>query len=737
MTTNIATPPKLQFFNAAGVPLSGGKLYTYAAGTTTPLTSYTDSTGAVANSNPIILDSRGECSVWLSTDQYKFKLTDSNDVQIWIVDSVNGPNLPTLASLSASSGASLIGYLPNVSGSVATTVQNKLRQYVSIIDYGGDKTGVNDSTSAFNLAIAALPSTGGSIYFPAGQYKLTSTVTIADKCVSIFGDGSGQTITDSAANVSGSYLKFTGLGTTNGLVFDNVDGGFVRDIAIMCDSTSVPTGGTLVVYKGSTSGFYHATWTNVLCAGGYNGMQISNGFYFKAYSCIWKTFVGSQVLLLDGISDANDAQSCEFTNCTFGAETSTTTNLVVLDGKAVSAKFTSCSFLFGKYGVWMKNSTGGTDPNFLYIIGGGFENASSDCIRLDAGKKVFLSGIYASSDGARARLIYESSTFVGDLVVTGCYLRSGGRGGIWLENGSAAITGNTIINNNESSATTYTITNCANNGSGLIRVTTSTAHGYETNDMVTVSGVSGATQANGTWIITVISTTVFDLSIDANSDNGDPSAYSSAYTSGGSTQLASASVRVLSTGSFVSIVGNNVGGGPDGLKQTEYGIHSAGTYVQAMNNNCQSVVNSVYQSINNTRTNYGNYNVGTTNGSYMTTPYAVDGSFTYIMTGNVTTGVKNLNNVAYISGYKVRIVRATRVLSSVTSNQVSARLYVNGANIGTAAITQDGTTVTDTLFSTPLIIDGTLTPQRVQMNITAITGTPTDLVWDWQFQIIY
>lgn len=88
----VVTPTaKTQFIDAAGAPLAGGKLYTYAAGTTTPQASYTDSTGATANSNPVILDSRGEANVWLGEAVYKFKLTDANDVEIWTVDYISAP----------------------------------------------------------------------------------------------------------------------------------------------------------------------------------------------------------------------------------------------------------------------------------------------------------------------------------------------------------------------------------------------------------------------------------------------------------------------------------------------------------------------------------------------------------------------------------------------------------------------------------------------------------------------
>jgi len=147
----ISPQPKLQFFTANGVPLSGGKLYTYAAGTTTPLASYTDASGATPNANPVILNSRGETSVWLANANYKFKLTDSTDVEIWTVDNLDGSAPASLATLAASAGASLIGYMPN--GGTATTVQNKLRQFVTPFDFGAVGNGVTDDRAALKAAL--------------------------------------------------------------------------------------------------------------------------------------------------------------------------------------------------------------------------------------------------------------------------------------------------------------------------------------------------------------------------------------------------------------------------------------------------------------------------------------------------------------------------------------------------------------------------------------------------------
>ena len=83
-----------QFFTQQGAVLTGGKLYTYEAGTTTPKVTYTTSAGNVAWTNPIVLDAAGRVSgsgeIWLSYAAYKFVLTDANDVLIATYDNIRG-----------------------------------------------------------------------------------------------------------------------------------------------------------------------------------------------------------------------------------------------------------------------------------------------------------------------------------------------------------------------------------------------------------------------------------------------------------------------------------------------------------------------------------------------------------------------------------------------------------------------------------------------------------------------
>jgi len=82
-----------QFFDSNGLPLNAGKIYTYQAGSSTPLATYSDNAGLVANANPIILgtDGRPPNEIWLSDGFfYKFILKDSNDVTIQTYDNLYG-----------------------------------------------------------------------------------------------------------------------------------------------------------------------------------------------------------------------------------------------------------------------------------------------------------------------------------------------------------------------------------------------------------------------------------------------------------------------------------------------------------------------------------------------------------------------------------------------------------------------------------------------------------------------
>ncbi len=91
MTAQLSPTPIFKAFGNDGEPLAGGLLYSYVAGTTTPQPTYLDSTQTSQNTNPIVLNARGEAAVWLNPLlTYKFLLTDSvgNTIPGFPVDNI-------------------------------------------------------------------------------------------------------------------------------------------------------------------------------------------------------------------------------------------------------------------------------------------------------------------------------------------------------------------------------------------------------------------------------------------------------------------------------------------------------------------------------------------------------------------------------------------------------------------------------------------------------------------------
>jgi hypothetical protein len=190
-----------QFFTNNGVPLSGGKLETYLAGTTTPAATYTSFSGSIANSNPIILDSAGRTpsEVWLTSEvSYKFILKDSANVLIGTYDNISGVN--DLASISNNTdialGDALVGFKQAKSsgfltGAVGKTVHQKLTDSVSVFDFlttaqiadVQTNAGLVDVTSAVQNAL----NNAGRIYFPAGTYVISSTLNVLSNTYLDFG----------------------------------------------------------------------------------------------------------------------------------------------------------------------------------------------------------------------------------------------------------------------------------------------------------------------------------------------------------------------------------------------------------------------------------------------------------------------------------------------------------------------------------------------------------------------
>jgi hypothetical protein len=244
----VVTPTaKAQFIDAAGIPLAGGFLYTYEAGTTTPQATYTDSTAATANSNPIVLDSRGEANIWLSSANYKFKLTDANGTEIWTVDNIAAPSTalsPVFSSnvtISANtSGPALL--VTQTGAGAAIRVQDSADPDSSpfVVDTTG-QVGIGTATPANAIDVA-----GGAIQISTSG-GTARTVMSADSTDSIFdvSDDRNFTVKTNAGTrltINSSGSTFTGSVTATSFTgaWANIPSG----TAMLFAQTTAPTGWT-------------------------------------------------------------------------------------------------------------------------------------------------------------------------------------------------------------------------------------------------------------------------------------------------------------------------------------------------------------------------------------------------------------------------------------------------------------------------------------------------------------
>lgn len=147
VTLSIFAGVGAQLFDNNGNILSGGKLFTYDAGTTTPLTTYTSSSGAIPHTNPIILDAAGRVpggEIWLDyTKLYKFVVKTSADVLIATYDNIGGSfsATPLLANFTGT-GAQTIFTLPS-----APTDINSTQVYIN---------GVYQQKNTYSLVLTTL-----------------------------------------------------------------------------------------------------------------------------------------------------------------------------------------------------------------------------------------------------------------------------------------------------------------------------------------------------------------------------------------------------------------------------------------------------------------------------------------------------------------------------------------------------------------------------------------------------
>lgn len=216
--------PKFKAHTSTGAPLSGGKLYTYSPGTTTPKATYSDKAHTTANANPTILDAYGEATIY-TQGYYKFVLKTSAGTTLWTMDNITG------------AGSSVLDF------SCISDYSNDLAAALTAI--GSTPTTLFIDQAVTVSANATIPATVSLHFTQPGAFTVATGVTltinapiVADKTqiFTLQGTGSVAGLNEASPEMFGALAD----GTTNDAT------------AINAAASSLATKGKLILTPGKT-----------------------------------------------------------------------------------------------------------------------------------------------------------------------------------------------------------------------------------------------------------------------------------------------------------------------------------------------------------------------------------------------------------------------------------------------------------------------------------------------------
>ena len=340
---------KQQYFSSAGTPLVGGKVYTYAAGSTTPLATYTDAGGLTPNTNPVILDSRGEASIFFDGSAYKIVLQDSLGASIWTQDNLT---------------SSSYTYLPAGTGAVATTVQAKLRESVSVKDFGAKGDGTTDDTAAIQLAINYAQLGNVSVFFPPGTYKVTASLNVT------------AAVTFVGASIGAVNITWTSTSLT---VFNVNTNSSLEWRHLTFTGPASPVSGSVIALTGAIGNAFSLI-SDCNFVNSYNTIYCTAAYAVRTINCYFYNFINYGVHIQNTYNvDAGDSS---ILNCIFSGPTGGS-NVCVYQESSGGLRLIDNKFNTGGYNYKLSLTTAAVTSD-LVIAGNSFENATTANIQLTA-----------------------------------------------------------------------------------------------------------------------------------------------------------------------------------------------------------------------------------------------------------------------------------------------------------------------------------------------------------------
>jgi hypothetical protein len=339
--------------------------------------------------------------------------------------SLNGTAWVLRPAGTPSSESSKVSYTPAGTGAVDTTVETKLRESVSVKDFGAVGDGVTDDTTAIQAAIDHLSTTGGKLIIPSGTYRHSGISSTGTRFVEVVGIG-----TNSFASADkGARLEYTGT-TGDHFSFTDPHGVIFKNLLLTTDALLTPTSGTaLKFYTAGSQGAGYCGFENVRFENIYNGVLIDG-----VGSCLLDRSYIRDIHGSYGIKVTGSVAKCPQTRIkdiivdTLVASGSTSVIGLHIHDDAHTVFVDNSSFLKCLNGV--KVSTDTNTPTFIRLNGVEAENSNASGFLFQAGQYIWVTNPYSTVNFGNG--IETSSSFDGQITLANPDARGNANTGILI-----------------------------------------------------------------------------------------------------------------------------------------------------------------------------------------------------------------------------------------------------------------------------------------------------------------
>jgi polygalacturonase len=430
-------PPAYQFCDDNGDPVASGTVSFYENGTTTLKSIFTDASLQTAATNPQPLSSAGRFNQgdMFGSGIYTAVLKTSAAAQVWarndfiahtvfvetlLDDTTSNAFLTTLTATRAETGA------------VAVSVLNKLRESISVKDFGALGDNSNDDTAEIQAAITALPATGGTVNLPDGIFRVSAELTIAAARDGIRLLGSGGTILRSTS------------ATARIINFDPGAGDKAQNISIeniIFDATVTRTNNEFV----RIANCEHVTLRSLRTDAAYIGVSWANCFDVYLDDIYSRNSVDAD------LKSGGTNIDTYIVNCTGeGTAGNTTKDGLVVESGDSGLYVQNSDFTQGDLGIIIKNSTPANgQPEFLFFGTVLADQANGHCWEIDDGKCVFLDHCWGSSSATGCGIINNGGDFV---FITDSQVHNNYEWGMLIQSGAETHIRDSLVGGNGTQA---------------------------------------------------------------------------------------------------------------------------------------------------------------------------------------------------------------------------------------------------------------------------------------------